>query len=118
MPIPPAAIEKAWARYLTRWSRSGVGLEFPDGGHSFLYFERDPPEYHAMLERPAGSPELWNGLFTLMQETGTAVYFNDASFVTDPTLIPHYQVPGKMSLPEPMIVVRSPQELRVEVWWR
>ncbi|HYL33364.1 MAG TPA: hypothetical protein VEU53_09500 [Stellaceae bacterium] len=86
-------------------------LNFPDGGSSELYIEKDSAISDFMIARPAGSPELWKGLLEILKCTSAVLFWPDGgAVVADESVIQH--------LPESVIevvgvptVVHEPEEI-------
>lgn len=89
-PIPLPILERAFDRFVEFREPAGWGLLFPDGGRSFLYMREDSANHHFSINRPTSSPDLWAGLFEILRQTGSVLYWpGGGSVVADEAVIPH-----------------------------
>lgn len=110
-PFPLAIVEEALGRFAewrdeTRWV-----LSFPDGGTSNLYVGDEPQTSFLSVNRPASSPELWQGMFEILRRT-TSVLIRPGGggIVADASAIAKL-VPDIVRTAEEITVVTEPAQI-------
>jgi|SRR5579883_1121054 len=117
VPFRRSIVVGAWAPFIkgdddsTEWE-----LTFPDGGRAEIYLDEGPEINHFMISRPGASSAFWEGLFLIMEETGSILLNTGdgpSSFITDEIFLRHYPQEEPFI---PSAVVTSAEELRSYFW--
>lgn len=109
--FPLAVLEEVFGAFIEYREPTCWTLMFPNGGRSFLYVCDQPDIAHFCVNRPAASPELWQGLFDVLRLTGSALFWpGGGSVVADEWVITQLG-PRVIKSLEPVMVVRSPSEI-------
>ena len=88
VPFSIEIVVDALGRFADRAERKCWALTFPDGGWSDLYLGDAKEISHFCVNRPARSPELWQGVFDIMKKTsGILVCPGAGACVTDASII-------------------------------
>ncbi len=73
--FPQNIVEKALGQYVAERRDGCWVLSFPNGGRSYLYIDDDSEIGDCNVNRPAASPELWQGLLDILRQTSTVLYW-------------------------------------------
>jgi len=103
----------ALGRFADRGERTCWALTFPDGGWSDLYLDDANEISDFCLNRPALSPELWQGVFEIMRRTsGILVCTGAGACVTDASIISRIDFTDAVS---PIYVVDDATGIRARI---
>jgi hypothetical protein len=74
--FPKDTVEKAFGRFAAERRQHCWVLRFPNGGRSYLYLDDDDNQIEDFnVNRPAGSPELWRGIWDILRQTSSVLYW-------------------------------------------
>jgi hypothetical protein len=113
-PFPLTVLERVWGRFVERREPKCWILKFPDGGWSDLYLDPTDEISDFGINRPAGSPELWQGLFDILRETSGVAYWGSGAVVADEGVIAHLPA-GMAEIISPITVVTEPKAIQAAI---
>ena len=109
--FPRALAEKIFGSYTTsKKDDPSWVLTFPDGDKSELNLGPEPQIDGFMVNRPTGSPELWNGIIEILKRTSSVLYWPGeatACVVADAAVIPHLPPDMVESIGTPVVTTDS-----------
>lgn len=104
--FPSSVIEKAFGPFTITKEPTCRVLAYPDGGHSELYVDDTPAVSDFMVARPCRSPEFLQGLFDVLRETTSILYWGQGCVIADAAVIPHLPPDMLESLGEPTFAAK------------
>jgi hypothetical protein len=113
--VPFALIEKGFGSFAARRDDTCWSLEYPDGGFTELFVDATQDEVgDFMVSRPPLSPQFWQALFDLLQQTKSCLLWpGDAPLVANAAARAHLPI-DIAELGEP-IVVSTPEQILDEI---
>lgn len=113
--IPRQILDSAFGRFADRSDPGCWVLSFPDGDSAELFLDEDNEIDNFMVTDPPGSPEFWEGLYAILRQTPSVLYWpgeeeGDCAVVADASVIAELPADMIETIGTPAVIT-NPQEI-------